>query len=173
MESKHGPKKNTLMMSYFIHHLRVFVGSLGHLSRQPLATLMTSAVIAIALALPANMFVAINNISDMSIGWDSSTQISLYLYTHVDDKQAQKLASKLKRNKNISKVKLISKQQGLKQFKQLSGFGDALKFLNNNPLPIVINIQPDIDSQRPEKIKQLIVELKNIKEVELAQLDMQ
>jgi len=152
MEASRGPKKNTLMMSYLIHHLRVFFASLGHLSRQPLATLMTSAVIAIALALPANMFIVINNVSNMSVGWDSSTQISLYLHTRIDEDQAEKLANRLRLHKDIASIKLISKMQGLEQFKQLSGFGDALKFLNRNPLPVVLNIQPVVDPQRPEKI---------------------
>lgn len=173
MKTSHSPKKNTLMMSYLIHHLRVFFASLGRLSRHPLATLMTSAVIAIALALPANMFIAINNVSDMSADWDSSTQISLYLHTHIDEKQAKKLASKLRLHKDISSIKITNKEQGLEQFKQLSGFGDALKFLNSNPLPIVLNIQPIVDPQKPGKIIALVEELKNIKEVELAQLDMQ
>lgn len=173
METPQGPKKNTLLMSYLIHHLRVFIASLGHLSRQPIATFMTSAVIAIALALPANMFIAINNVSTMSVGWDKSTQISLYLFTNISEDKAQKLAAKLRLHKDINHIKVVSKKQGLAQFTQLSGFGDALKLLKKNPLPIVLNIQPAVDPQRPYKMTQLVNELKKHKEVELAQLDMQ
>ena len=173
MASSQGPKKNTLMMSYFIHHLRVFIASLGHLTRNPLASFMTSAVIAIALALPANMFIAINNVSDMSVGWDSSALISLFLKTSVDEKQADKLANKLRLHKDIDSITITTKEQGLKTFKELSGFGDALKYLSTNPLPIVLNVKPIIDPQRPDKIDHLVTELKNQKEVELAQLDMQ
>lgn len=160
-------------MSYLVHHARVFISSLGRLTRQPLATLMTCAVIAIALALPANMYIAINNISDMSVGWDSSTQISLYLKTDIDIDRANKVANYLKLHKDIETVKLITKEEGLKQFTQLSGFGDAVKSLKSNPLPIVITLKPIIDPTRPGMINRLLEELKNIKEVELAQLDMQ
>ena len=171
--SRQGPKKHTLLVSYFIHHIRVFIASLGHLTRNPLASFMTSAVIAIALALPANMFIAISNVSDMSVGWDSSTIISLFLNTDVNEKQAEKLATKLRLHKDIESIKITTKEQGLKTFKELSGFGDALKFLTTNPLPIVIKVKPIVDPQRPDKINQLVDELRKKKEVELAQLDMQ
>lgn len=168
-----GPKTNTLVVSYFIHHLRVFIASLGYLIRNPIASLMTSAVIAIALALPANMFIAINNVSDLSVGWDSSTLISLFLKTSVSEKQAEKLANQLRLHKEIESIKITTKAQGLKKFKELSGFGDVLDYLTTNPLPIVLNIQPIVDPQHPDKINLLVKELKNKKEVELAQLDMQ
>ena len=173
MAQSQGPKKNTLMMSYFIHHLRVFIASLGHLTRNPLASFMTSAVIAIALALPANMFIAINNVSQMSVGWDSSTVISLFLKTSIDQKQAEKLAKKLRLHKDIESIQITTKEQGLETFKELSGFGDALKFLTTNPLPIVLKIKPIVDPQRPDKINHLVKELKAKKEVEIAQLDIQ
>lgn len=168
-----GPNKNTLLVSYFIHHLRVFIASLGHLTRNPFASLMTSAVIAIALALPANMFIAINNVNNVSVGWDSSTLISLFLKTSVSEKQAEKLANQLRLHKEIESIKITTKAQGLKTFKELSGFGDVLDYLTINPLPIVLNIQPIVDLQHPDKINRLVNELRNKKEVELAQLDMQ
>ncbi|MDT8451147.1 MAG: permease-like cell division protein FtsX [Gammaproteobacteria bacterium] len=168
-----GPQTNTLLITYFIHHLRVLLGSLGRLTRQPLSTLMTMAVIAIALTLPAGLYLALNNISGLSAGWDSSTKISLFLHTEADEKQAQTLLGRLQLHNEIEHVSLISKDQGLEQFKQLSGFGDALEFLESNPLPIVLVIQPIIDPNRPDRIDQLLHELESEKLVELAQLDMQ
>ena len=51
--AKQSPRTNTLLVSYLLHHIRVFFSSLGHLTRNPVASLMTSTVIAIALSLPA------------------------------------------------------------------------------------------------------------------------
>jgi cell division transport system permease protein len=170
---RNNPQKNTLVVSYLIHHLRVFIGSLGYLTRQPMATLMTSAVIAIALALPTGLYVSLKNVGGMSEGWDDSTQISLFLHTSVSMKKAEKLAKRLQQHKEIEHIEVISKKQGLEQLKKHSGFGDALKLLENNPLPIVLTIQPIVDPKNPEKISQLLQELKKDKLVELAQLDMQ
>lgn len=170
---RNNPQKNTLLKSYLLNHLRVLIGSLGYLTRQPMATFMTSAVIAIALALPTGLYLTLNNLGGASEGWDDSTQISLFLHTDATMKKAEKLAKRLRQHNEIEHIEVISKKQGLEQFKKHSGFGDALKFLENNPLPIVLTIQPVVDPTQPEKITQLLEALKKDKLVELAQLDMQ
>ncbi|MDH5711991.1 MAG: permease-like cell division protein FtsX [Gammaproteobacteria bacterium] len=159
--------------AYLINHARVLLGSLGHLTRQPMSTAMTTAVIAIALTLPAGLYLALNNISGLSESWDSSTKISLFLHTSVTETQAQALVKKLQLHNEIDHVSLISREQGLEQFKQLSGFGSALQFLDNNPLPVVLVVQPIVDPKRPNQIQHLLKELESDKLVELAQLDMQ
>lgn len=166
-------QKNSPLMSYLVHHLRVFISSMGHLSRQPVATLMTSAVLAIALALPTSLYVLLNNAGGLSAGWDSSTRISLFLHTKVTAQQATKLAQRLRLHKQIDHISMIDKDQGLALFRKLSGFGDSIQYLDANPLPIVLNVQPIVEPEHPEKIAQLLSELKKEKQVELAQLDMQ
>ncbi|MDH3342637.1 MAG: permease-like cell division protein FtsX, partial [Gammaproteobacteria bacterium] len=168
-----GPQYNTLISAYFIHHARVLLGSLGRLTRQPLSTSMTMAVIAIALTLPAGLYLALNNISSLSSGWDSSTKISLFLHNKVTEQKAQDLINRLRLHNEIDSIDMISKEQGLAQFKQLSGFGDALQFLEDNPLPVVLVVQPVIDTNKPERINLLLKELESDKLVDIAQLDMQ
>ena len=171
--SRKGPKQNSRMLSYLMHHLQMFIASLGFLSRQPFSTLMTSAVIAIALALPAGLYIALDNASQLSAGWDGTTQISLFLKDTVSIEQAEKLAKKLRQDIEIEKVSIIDREQGLKQFMQISGFGDAIKFLDENPLPHVITVQPLVDQQRPDQVIHLVDALQDEPLVELAQLDMQ
>ena len=168
-----GAQHNSLITAYFIHHARVLLGSLGQLTRHPLSSSMTMAVIAIALTLPAGLYLALNNISGLSAGWDSSTKISLFLHAKVSEKKAQTLVKRLRLHNEIDSISMISKEQGLEQFKQLSGFGDALQFLEGNPLPVVLVIQPIIDTERPERINLLLKELESDKLVDIAQLDMQ
>ena len=167
------PRKNSRLGSYLMHHLQMSITSLGYLSRHPFSTLMTSAVIAIALALPAGLYIAVDNASRLSDDWDGSTLISLFLKEDVSLKKAEKLASSLRNSPQVAAVRIIDRDQGLKQFQTISGFGDALKFLDENPLPHVITVQPTADQQRPENVVLLVEQLQNEKMVELAQLDMQ
>jgi len=168
-----GPKKNSKLVAYLLHHLQMLIASLGFLSRQPVSTLMTSAVIAIALALPAGLYIALDNASQLSDDWDGTTLISLFLKHDVSIKQAKKLATRLGLSAEIEKVSLINRDQGLQQFQKISGFGDAIKYLDENPLPHVVTVQPVIDQQRPDKVMDLVNKLQEEKLVELAQLDMQ
>ncbi|PCJ86963.1 MAG: cell division protein FtsX [Thiotrichaceae bacterium] len=166
------PKKNRLS-SYFSNHLSVSLASLGRLYAQPVATLMTATVIAISLALPMGLYIVLNNVGQLSTDWDSSTQISLFLYTKIEKPEAEKLKQRLQKHPSIKKIELIDKAQGLNQFKNISGFGDALKHLNQNPLPIVLVVYPKILANQPEKTTRLVKELSKNKRVELAQLDVQ
>ncbi len=166
------PRKNRLS-AYFSNHLRVSLASLGRLYAQPIATLMTAAVIAIALALPVGLYIALDNVGQLSSDWDSSTQISLFLHTHVKKRDAQKLMQRLEKHKNIKKIEFIDKEKGLQQFRETSGFGDALKYLDSNPLPIVLVVHPKINNNQPDRTTALVEELGKNKLVELAQLDVQ
>ena len=159
--------------SYLSHHLQVSLASLGRLYAQPVSSLMTSAVIAIALALPVGLYIALDNVGKLSSDWDDSAQISLFLHTTVSDGDAQKLMKQLKKHKNIKDVDIIYKDQGLKQFKETSGFGDALKYLDENPLPTVLVVHPKISIDSPDITTKLLKELRKNKGVELAQLDVQ
>jgi len=147
-KSKH---RNSRFTAWLLNHLQVTLASLGRLYRQPIATLMTVAVIAIALTLPTSLYVAINNLSHLGAHWDSSTQISAFLFPRVKKPQAQALAARLRLDKAIRSVKLIDKKTGLAEFKKASGFKDALKFLDTNPLPIVLLFNPILTQRKRSK----------------------
>ena len=170
---RNSPHKTSRLQSYFGHHLRVSLASLGRLYAQPVATAMTAAVIAIALALPVGLYIALANVGQLSSNWDGSTQISLFLHNHVKKTDAQKFMRRLAKHKNIKKVEFIGKEKGLEQFKEISGFGDALKYLETNPLPIVLVVHPKITANQPDSTGKLVKALSKNKLVELAQLDVQ
>jgi cell division transport system permease protein len=170
---RNSPHKTSRLQSYFGHHLRVSFASLGRLYAQPVATAMTAAVIAIALALPVGLYIALANVGQLSNNWDGSTQISLFLHTHVKKTDAQQFMKRLAKHKNIKKVEFIGKEKGLEQFKEISGFGDALKYLETNPLPIVLVVHPKITVNQPDSTGKLVKALSKNKLVELAQLDVQ
>jgi len=165
--------KSSPLKAWLVNHVRTLIASLGTMSRQPASSFMTIAVIAIALALPSGLFVLLNNASQISIGWDNSAQISVFLTPSTSEKQAKKLMARLKLYDGIKKVSMINKDHALKEFKKISGFGNAIESLGKNPLPHVLTIQPVVDPERPDKIRHLLKRLNQIKKVELAQLDLQ
>jgi len=153
--------------------MRIALTSLGRLYAQPVSTMMTAAVIAIALALPVGLYIALDNVARISSGWDGSTQISLFLHTEVTESEAKKLQQRLEKHKYIKKIELINKEKGLQQFKEISGFGDALKYLDKNPLPVVLVVHPELIANQPDNTSRLVKELGKHPKVELAQLDVQ
>ena len=163
----------TRFRAYVRNHLQVLLASLGRLSRQPLAALMTIAVIAIALTLPASLFIAIDNLGQLGDQWDNSSRISLYLKADVSLEQARALRKRLMLNRNIRDIELIDKDTGLAQFKQYSGFKEALDYLDSNPLPIVLVVQPETRLQQASALEALLKTLRRQKQVDQAQLDVE
>ncbi len=90
--------------AYFTHHLWVLVSSLGVLWRTPLATLMTAAVIGIALALPTGLHVLLQSVQQLSTGWEGTAQMSLFLKSGVPEKRIESLAETLRGWDGVAEV---------------------------------------------------------------------
>ncbi|HHO68085.1 MAG TPA: cell division protein FtsX [Gammaproteobacteria bacterium] len=162
--------KNRLQV-YLLRHVQVALASLGRLWRAPLASFMTAAVIGIALALPAGLYLLTGNLQRLSTYWDGNASISLFLKHDVSDAQARKLGKRLEGWPEIASVKLITADQALAEFRELSGFGDALDSLDENPLPAVLAVRPTADDTGAAS--RLLERLRALDSVDIAQLDLQ
>jgi cell division transport system permease protein len=159
--------------AYFLNHAQVFFSSLGRIYRAPLSNLMTIAVIAIALALPTGLLVLLNNLENLSGGWDGSTQISVFTRLDVSDADASDMAQKLRLWPEIKTVNMLTRKDAMEEFRALSGFGEALDVLQENPLPAVLVINPNPIFGTPEKVQVLLKKLQAHPGIDLVQLDMQ
>jgi cell division transport system permease protein len=126
-------------------HLQALLGSLGRLSRSPLATLLTLLVIALALALPAALRLLVTNAQAATGNFANAIELSVYLKTDVPLAKGKQLAAAAQQRADVAQVQLISAGQGLEDFRRYSGFGDALAALKENPLPNMLHVRP-----RPE-----------------------
>jgi cell division transport system permease protein len=155
-------------------HLRASLASLGRLTRDPFASLLTIAVIGIALALPATLFIVLQNTQNLTHSWkNNSTQISVYLKTNISKTRTQDLLHQLRTNPEIANVAYISPQRGLQEFSQILGNQKVIDILHKNPLPGVILVSPILSMHSSLAINQLVDTLKNLPEVDNAELDLQ
>ncbi len=161
------------MSSYLAHHRLVAIDSLLRLLRSVVPSLMTWSVIGIALALPTGLFVALGNVDSVSRGWDGAAQISLFVNKQVTDSDSRKLAKELQLREDIAEVEYISKAQALEEFQALSGYGDVLQHLDQNPLPAVIVVRPVEQEVSAVATEQLYQELKALPQVEQAIIDLE
>jgi cell division transport system permease protein len=163
-----------MIMIYLECHLRAMVSSLGKLWRTPLTSLMTIAVIGVALALPVNFYVLLHNAQNLSQNWNNnSAQISLYLKMNVAPSRVQGLIRQLKDNPQISEVRYVSAQQGLQEFSKVLGNSQVTSMLSKNPLPELIIIDPVPILRNPQGVNAILEIVKVLPEVELAQVDLQ
>lgn len=155
------------------HHLQALFNTLGRMARAPLSTLMTVAVLGIALALPTGLHVVLQNVQTLSQGWENAAQISLFMRKDLDEAKAQRLAREFAALPQVAEVSYVSPAQALDEFQRLSGFGNVLEALQQNPLPPLIIVRPGAEHVAPAQVQALLDQLRARPEVDIAQLDME
>lgn len=144
-----------------------------HLTRMPIATAMTVAAIAIALALPTALHLLLQNLERVGGDWERSAAVSLFLKPAIDDARAAEVAAALRTRLDVAGVELISRADGLAEFREYSGLGGALDQLGENPLPVVLAIYPSLAGQTPAGLDALVADLEALPEGDFARLDAQ
>lgn len=158
--------------NYLLRHLQVMLFSLGRLWRQPFASMMTVAVIGIALALPAGLYVLLQNANQISSQWDDASQISLFLEQGLSEKKIHQLHTKIDALPAVGETHYQTAAQSLTEFRDLSGLGNLLDSLPDNPLPAVITLFPAQENASETDIQALLEDLTALPDVAQVQLDM-
>ena len=119
----------TGLNTWLARHAQTLMGSLGRIVHQPLATGMTVAVIAVALALPLFLDVLLQNARAATANWNQSFELSVYLTKKAGGERADALAKQLRARTDIAAVRIITADQALADFRDSSGFGKAHEHL--------------------------------------------
>ncbi len=157
-------------------HVRAAIAfSLKRLWFNPLSTWITLAAIAIALSLPTGLHLFLKNLQTLTDDKRQIPTISLFLKESVTAQQAKDRASLLTELNEVDKVIFESKDNALKKFGEITGFGDTLKTLDKNPLPHVLVVTPNLTltGKMDETIKKLTQKLKSYPEVDSVQADIE
>ena len=136
------------------------------------AAMYESATIGVAMALPAGLWLGIENLKTLGHNWHTSAQISLYLKNDVSNNQLQSLLTQLRNNSDIGFVQYISPSEGLNAFAKQTEFKNAIQLLANNPLPGVIVIQPKTTTLSINTVATLQAQLKTIQGIDQLKVDM-
>ncbi|NND54610.1 MAG: FtsX-like permease family protein, partial [Gammaproteobacteria bacterium] len=108
----------------------------------PFATLLTAAVIGIALAMPAALNLLVKNGRDLAGGLDNTRDFSVYLTMGTSLERARKLAADVQMETSIYSVTVTDADTALEEFRVTSGFDDVLEEIDGNPLPHTLNVTP-------------------------------
>lgn len=82
-----------LFAAWLQAHGRAAVGALGRLSRTRMASIMTTAVLGIALALPAAFLLLLQNVEGVTADWEGGTTISLFMGPDIAEADYRSLAA--------------------------------------------------------------------------------
>ena len=136
------PAAPSRLRVWFDQHLHSVVFSLGRALRKPWATLLTVAVMGMALALPLGLSIVMDNLHHFAGSVQQSREVNVFLKMDVDAAAASTLADSLRGRGDVAAVELRTPEQALDGFRESSGLGDALDALGDNPLPTLLIVTP-------------------------------
>lgn len=160
------------ILAWRAHHANSFTGSLQRLLSTPVQTVLTWLVIAIALVLPTALYVGLQNVQQLGQGWQDNAQMSAFIEKGARANAVNGLIERLKAGASIDAIDYISPEQALAEFSELSGLGDVVKSLDDNPLPSVLVILPAKNINTPEALDALAAQLNAEPLIEKVQLDL-
>jgi cell division transport system permease protein len=157
--------------AWLARHAQTLLGSLGRIVRHPIATAMTIAVIAVALALPLFFNVLLQNTRTATANWNQAFELSVYLTQKAGTDRAEALAKQLRARPDVAAVRVVTADQALAEFRRSSGFGKALDALEDNPLPNTLIVTPTIAASTPGATVTLKTSIVAAADVDAVQLD--
>jgi cell division transport system permease protein len=159
------------MGGWLARHLHALVSSAGNLARAPLATALTVAVMALALALPQSLLTLVQNTLAATGDFSGTITLTAYMKADVSEQKAQQLARSARSRSGVERVDLITAAEALAEFRKNSGLGAALDVLPENPLPHVLVVTPAAAQRDRATVENLRTYIAAWPEVDLVQLD--
>jgi cell division transport system permease protein len=140
--AKRGRSARQRFTGWIEQHMDACADALQRVWTQPLNSLMSLMVIAIALLLPALVYVAGNNMAQFGGSLQNTNRISFYLQPGTSPEQAQALQALMTDHALVDRVEFISSQQAAADFAHWSGLGDVIDSFGDNPLPASLEAHP-------------------------------
>jgi cell division transport system permease protein len=165
---RNGHSRGSRFGSWQEHHRWSAAASLRRLASRPFGSLLTIAVMGLALALPLAFYLLLGNVQKLGDAMGQSQAISVFMQTGQSGQATQLLATQLGNRPEVASVAVKSPQQGMEELAKMQGFSGALELLDDNPLPYVVQLQPRTDVNAAA-VESLVADVRAMRGVELVQ----
>ena len=160
------PRLASRFRAWVRHHRTMAIDSIRRLLRYPIGSLLTMLAIAIALVLPAALWLTLSSARLLDAELDESATLTVYLQSRVDTAQAERVEQAVAAEPAVQGTRLITAEQGMADFQQALGLADALDGLDDNPLPASIVVTPEsVAPEAMQALSQRLGELSGVDEV--------
>jgi cell division transport system permease protein len=150
------------------HHGWSAAASLRRLASKPVGSLLTIAVMGLALALPLAFYMLLSNMQSLGDALGRNEVINVFLKSDQVVSNAQLLAKQVEQHDGVAKVTVKTPQQGMDELSKMQGFSDSLHALDDNPLPYVLQVQPQ-DGLSADAASHLVDDLRGMQGVDMVQ----
>jgi len=113
------------LRSWSRRHGYSLLSSIGSLVRHPLNSLLTIAVLALALALPLGLYMALDNLRQVNQNLERLDSLSVFLQIELDEADARRLGSRISAWESVLAVDPISPETGMRELSGAIGLPGA------------------------------------------------
>ena len=166
----HRTRSSSRLRGWLRHHRAMCLDSAWRLLRTPVSSLVTMLAIAIAMVLPAGLWLTLDSARLLDAELTESATLTAYLAPGVGDGEAARIDEALGAQPGVARTRLITAAEGMAEFQQALGLEDALGRLDDNPLPASVVVTPKAPS--PEAVRALAETLASVPGVEEVRLDL-
>jgi cell division transport system permease protein len=150
------------------HHVWSLSISLRRLGARPLGTLLTVAVMGVALALPLAFYLLLGNVQRMGDALGRNQSISAFMKPGQNGAMAETTASALRGRPEVADIVVRTPKDGLDELAEVQGFSGSLQSLDVNPLPYVLSVQPK-PGLAVEQVDRLVEAMKTTPGIDMVQ----
>lgn len=159
------------MNSWLNLNISAAKNALRHLLKRPIGSAMILLMTGIALTLPLCLYLAVQSTQNLFGSLSSNPQMTVYLKNNATPAEVSAVQQALQADKSLSNIKLIDKNQALKEMQNSLGNADIVSLLDENPLPDAFSVTPNTSD--PKAVEALRSKIEQLPQVESAQMDAQ
>jgi cell division transport system permease protein len=149
--------------AFFSSHVQACLRACKRMARAPMATLISTLVIGIAIMLPLGLYSVFSNITAAASRLNTEPNVNVYLQVAAKDDDARDIEKRLQAIANVADVKFISREVALTDMKRVASVADLLNGLDSNPLPHAFTLRPRLtDTATLEQMRKDIAALPKV-----------
>lgn len=156
-------------MNWLRQQFRAALAALRQLATHPIATLLTTLAIGVAISLPSGLYLILSNVDRLAGSLPAQPEISLYLDMDIAPAARDAIAERLKNHPALATQRYVPRDEALKTLSASQNLDDIVAGLDANPLPDAWVIQPRHTT--PEHMAQLEAEFKQLTGVDQVKVD--
>ena len=134
------------MIGWLRHQKHALTCALRRLLAQPVATLLTTLAMGVAISLPSGLYLMLGNLDRLAGNLPAQPEISVFLDAGVSAAQKQAISARLKQP-DIVQARYVPKEQALSVLSSSQDLTDITAGLTENPLPDAWVLRPQAASR--------------------------
>jgi len=128
--------------AFFSSHVEACLRAFKRMVLSPMATLISTLVIGIAIMLPLGLYSLFANITVAASRLNTEPNVNVYLQVAASNDDAREIEKRLTTIANVADTKFISRETALVEMKRVASVADLLNGLDHNPLPHAFMLRP-------------------------------